>query len=108
MSDVPHDRGGLPRARSAGERNGLLDVLPVLGARGHAERDHAICAALRELKRPGASILLVEQNFSVAKALGDTAAVMDDGRVVWTGEMAEFAASAELQERLMGLSMEAH
>ncbi len=67
-----------------------------------------MAGALRDLKRQGASVLLVEQNFSVAKALGDTAAVMDDGRVVWTGEMAEFAASAELQERLMGLSMEAH
>lgn len=64
--------------------------------------------ALRELKRQGASILLVEQNFSVAKALGDTAAVMDEGRVIWTGEMAELATNKDLQERLMGLSMEAH
>jgi branched-chain amino acid transport system ATP-binding protein len=63
--------------------------------------------ALRELKRQGASILLVEQNFAVAKALGDHAAVMDDGRIVWTGAMAELAGDAGLQERLMGLSMEA-
>lgn len=62
--------------------------------------------ALRELKAQGASILLVEQNFPVARALGDTAAVMDDGRVTWTGEMAELAGDAALQERLMGLSME--
>ncbi len=66
-----------------------------------------MAGAIRELKAQGASILLVEQNFSVAKALGDTAAVMDDGRIVWTGEMAELAGDAELQERLMGLSMEA-
>ncbi len=64
--------------------------------------------ALRDLKQQGASILLVEQNFSVAKALGDHAVVMDDGVVIWTGEMKELAQSAELQERLMGLSMEAH
>lgn len=64
--------------------------------------------ALRELKAKGASILLVEQNFSVARALGDSAAVMDDGRVIWTGEMAELAANKDLQERLMGLSMETH
>ncbi|MQY42715.1 ATP-binding cassette domain-containing protein [Epibacterium sp. SM1969] len=64
--------------------------------------------ALRELKEQGASILLVEQNFSVAKALGDSAAVMDDGRVIWTGAMAELATNKDLQERLMGLSMEAH
>ncbi len=66
-----------------------------------------MAGALRDLKRRGASILLVEQNFSVAKALGDSAAVMDDGRIVWTGSMAELGSDAALQERLMGLSMEA-
>lgn len=64
--------------------------------------------ALRQLKEQGASILLVEQNFSVAKALGDTAAVMEDGRIVWAGEMAALAGDASLQEKLMGLSLEAH
>lgn len=64
--------------------------------------------ALRELKEQGASILLVEQNFSVAKALGDSCVVMDDGRVTWSGAMKELATDAGLQERLMGLSMEAH
>lgn len=63
--------------------------------------------ALRELKAQGASILLVEQNFAVARALGDTANVMDDGRVIWSGQMAELASDAGLQERLMGLSVEA-
>jgi branched-chain amino acid transport system ATP-binding protein len=67
-----------------------------------------MAGALRELKAQGASILLVEQNFSVARALGDTAAVMDDGRIVWAGEMAELATDAALQESLMGLSMETH
>jgi len=67
-----------------------------------------MAGALRDLKTKGASILLVEQNFAVAKALGDTAAVMDDGRIVWDGSMAELAGDAALQERLMGLSMEAH
>ena len=64
--------------------------------------------ALRDLKNQGASILMVEQNFSVARALGDTVAVMDDGRTIWTGDMAELAGSRELQDRLMGLSMETH
>lgn len=63
--------------------------------------------ALRELKSEGASILLVEQNFAVARALGDSAGVMDDGCVVWSGAMAELARDDALQERLMGLSMEA-
>jgi branched-chain amino acid transport system ATP-binding protein len=62
--------------------------------------------ALKDLKNQGASILLVEQNFAVARALGDSAHVMDDGRVIWSGEMAELAQDAALQERLMGLSLE--
>ncbi len=67
-----------------------------------------MASALRELKAQGRSILLVEQNFSVAKALGDSAVVMDDGCVIWTGAMAELASNKDLQESLMGLSMEAH
>jgi branched-chain amino acid transport system ATP-binding protein len=63
--------------------------------------------ALRELKRQGASILLVEQNFAVARALGDRALVMDDGRVTWSGAMSELSTDTGLQERLMGLSLEA-
>lgn len=64
--------------------------------------------ALRKLKSQGASILLVEQNFAVAKALGDSAAVMDDGKVIWTGSMDELDKNKDLQEKLMGLSMETH
>ena len=66
-----------------------------------------MAAALRDLKSEGATILLVEQNFAVARLLGDHAAVMDDGRVIWSGAMAALAADAGLQERLMGLSLEA-
>jgi branched-chain amino acid transport system ATP-binding protein len=68
----------------------------------------AMIGALRELKRSDTTILLVEQNFAMARAVGDTVAVMDDGRIVHTGEMAELAADPALQERLMGLSLEPH
>lgn len=68
----------------------------------------AMIAALRELKRTDTTILLVEQNFAMAKAVGDTVAVMDDGRIVHRGTMAELAANAALQEKLMGLSLETH
>jgi branched-chain amino acid transport system ATP-binding protein len=64
--------------------------------------------ALLELKRAGTTILLVEQNFATAEALGDKVAVMDDGRIVHRGSMAELAADRGLQEKLMGLSLEAH
>jgi branched-chain amino acid transport system ATP-binding protein len=64
--------------------------------------------ALRELKRTQTTVLLVEQNFAMAKALGDRVAVMDDGRVVHHGAMAELAADEALQHRLLGLSLAAH
>ena len=68
--------------------------------------------ALQEIKRgrDGArtTVLLVEQNFMVAQALGDGVAVMDDGRVVHAGRMAELAADEALQQRLLGLSLAAH
>ena len=64
--------------------------------------------AFRELKSTGATILLVEQNFLAAKLLGDHVAVMDDGRVVHSGAMAELAEDAALQQKLLGLSMDAH
>ncbi len=50
---------------------------------------------------------MVEQNFEVAKYLGDHCAVMEDGKIIWTGAMNELAQDNELQERLMGLNMEA-
>jgi branched-chain amino acid transport system ATP-binding protein len=67
-----------------------------------------LIAALRELKAQRSTILLVEQNFNMAKALGDQVAVMDNGRVVHAGSMAELAADEELQHRLLGLSLAAH
>ncbi len=64
--------------------------------------------AFRALKETDTTILLVEQNFNFAKQLGDTVAVMDNGRVVHAGGMAELAADASLQTRLLGLSLTAH
>lgn len=69
---------------------------------------NAMTDALRELKETDTTILLVEQNFSMASSIGDTVAVMDDGRIVHEGDMAELVTDKDLQERLMGLSLEAH
>ena len=44
----------------------------------------------------------------VAKSLGDTVAVMDDGRVVHSGSMAELAEDRDLQHRFLGLSLDQH
>jgi branched-chain amino acid transport system ATP-binding protein len=67
-----------------------------------------LIAALRELKRTETTVLLVEQNFAMAKALGDHVAVMDDGRIKHRGTMAELAEDEDLQHRLLGLSLAAH
>jgi branched-chain amino acid transport system ATP-binding protein len=65
-------------------------------------------AAFRELKQTDTTILLVEQNFNFAKQLGDTVAVMDDGKIVHRGPMAEMAEDEALQTRLLGLSLTSH
>jgi branched-chain amino acid transport system ATP-binding protein len=64
--------------------------------------------ALRELKRTQTTVLLVEQNFAMARALGDRVAVMDDGRVVHHGARQALADDEDLQHRLLGLSLGAH
>uniref|UniRef100_E6VCB2 ABC transporter related protein n=1 Tax=Rhodopseudomonas palustris (strain DX-1) TaxID=652103 RepID=E6VCB2_RHOPX len=68
----------------------------------------ALIDCFAELKRTGATILLVEQNFHVAQQIGDSVLVMDNGMIVHRGAMAELAADVPLQERLLGLSLEAH
>ena len=61
--------------------------------------------AFAQLKAAGVTILLVEQNLHFAKRLGDTVAVMDDGRVVHSGPMAAFSGDEELQQSLLGLAL---
>lgn len=61
--------------------------------------------AFAQLKAAGVTILLVEQNLHFAKRLGDTVAVMDDGRVVHSGSMAAFSGDEELQQSLLGLAL---
>lgn len=64
--------------------------------------------AFKALKEAGETILLVEQNFYAASALGDNVVVMDDGRIVHTGAMSDLVADTALQQRLLGLSLDAH
>jgi branched-chain amino acid transport system ATP-binding protein len=68
----------------------------------------ALIECFAEIKRRGATILLVEQNFFAARELGDSVVVMDNGKIVHRGEMAALASDAALQERLLGLSLETH
>ena len=61
--------------------------------------------AFSQLKASGVTILLVEQNINFAKRLGDSVAVMDNGRVVHSGSMQALAEDAALQHSLLGLAL---
>ena len=61
--------------------------------------------AFGQLKTSGVTVLLVEQNIHFAKALGDSVAVMDNGRVVHAGSMQELTADPALQRSLLGLAI---
>ncbi|MEQ9811855.1 MAG: ABC transporter ATP-binding protein [Azospirillaceae bacterium] len=67
----------------------------------------ALTQAFSELIADGeTTILLVEQNLHMAQSLGRSVAVMDEGRIVHAGAMADLAADRDLQGRLLGLSLE--
>lgn len=71
----------------------------------------AIIRAMMEAFREIASdctILLVEQNFMFASSLGSGVSVIDDGRIVHSGQMAELVDDSDLQGRLLSLSLDAH
>ena len=61
--------------------------------------------AFKHLKTSGVTILLVEQNIHFAQQLGDTVAVMDNGRIVYTGQMQALAEDTALQQSLLGLCL---
>ena len=68
----------------------------------------ALIECFKEIKATGVTILLVEQNVRVAVEVGDDVRVMDNGRIVHRGVMAELAADEALQNRLLGLSLDSH
>ena len=64
-----------------------------------------IIEAFQQLKASGVTILLVEQNIHFAQKLGDTVAVMDNGRVVHAGRMQALVEDTALQQSLLGLAL---
>jgi branched-chain amino acid transport system ATP-binding protein len=68
----------------------------------------SLVACLKEIKASGVTILLVEQNFRVAREVGDEVRVMDNGCIVHRGAMAELASDEPLQNRLLGVSLDSH
>ena len=54
------------------------------------------------MRREGTSVLLVEQNVRAAATVADRVYVLSDGRVVFDGTAADFAADQERVESLVG------
>ena len=61
-----------------------------------------LVAALRTVKQR-TTVLLVEQNFAMAAALGDDFYLIDDGRTVHQGPMADLVADQALKKRYLGV-----
>jgi branched-chain amino acid transport system ATP-binding protein len=94
-------------ARAIVEERRLLVVDEPTKGLAPAIVEHLI-DAFRRLKETRTTILLVEQNFHMARAVGDDVAVMDDGRIVHAGTMADLADDEALQQRLLGLGLASH
>ena len=62
-----------------------------------------MAAALAALKGEGMTVLLAEQNLRFAKRVADHAAVIETGRVVWTGTMAALLADAAVRDRYLAV-----
>jgi branched-chain amino acid transport system ATP-binding protein len=62
---------------------------------------------IREIHRQGTSVLLVEQNATMALAVADSAFVLDIGRVSLQGPAAELAQSDAVQRLYLGADEEA-
>lgn len=64
-----------------------------------------VANAASALKRAAeaATMLLVEQNLQVARTLAEKVVVLDQGHVVFTGEVADLLADAALAQRYLGV-----
>jgi branched-chain amino acid transport system ATP-binding protein len=88
-------------ARALVNRNRLLLVDEPSKGLAPIIVEHLV-AALREMKAE-ATILLVEQNFAMAAALGDDFYLIDDGRIVQGGPMDCLVRDEALKRRYLGV-----
>jgi branched-chain amino acid transport system ATP-binding protein len=66
-----------------------------------------VFAALRALKARGMTILLIEQNARLALDLSDRAYILDQGRIVVSGESSDLAADDGVVSHYLGVMSEA-
>ncbi|HEX4233483.1 MAG TPA: ABC transporter ATP-binding protein [Caldimonas sp.] len=90
----------IARALMARPRLLLLDE-PSLGLAPGIVAD--MFDAVRSIHARGVSVLLVEQDVQVAMSLADRAYVLEEGRIVATGEPDELLARPEIQRAYLGV-----
>jgi branched-chain amino acid transport system ATP-binding protein len=59
--------------------------------------------AIRSINQRGTSVLLVEQNVSMALGLAQRAYVMEEGRIVMQGQASEMLERPEIQKAYLGI-----
>jgi len=64
---------------------------------------NALIDAINQIKQHSV-VVLVEQNFYMASSVGDVFHIVDDGRVVHSGMMADLVENEELQSKYLGIS----
>ena len=64
-----------------------------------------IVAQLKTIKAAGVAILLVEQNLEVCTQLADRHCILEQGRIVYTADNANFLADEEVKDRYLGVGL---
>ncbi len=62
-----------------------------------------MASAITALRAEGVTILIAEQNLHFASRIASRAAILESGRLVWTGAMADLQADPELRARYLQL-----
>ena len=52
-----------------------------------------VLATIRKLREEGVASLIVEQNAEIALSVADHAAIIDRGRIAWTGDAGDYGES---------------
>lgn len=61
-----------------------------------------VLATIRRLKSEGVASLIVEQNAEIALSVADRAAILDRGRIAWSGPAGQLRDDKALRKKLLG------
>ena len=62
-----------------------------------------VAEIIREMRRSGVAMLLVEQQIDLCVALADRVYVLESGQMVFDGTTAEFTAADDIRDRHLAL-----